>query len=74
MTTFQSIISKWPSCAELARDIDQPYERVRMWSYRKSIPAKYWASIVEAAKKRGYDIDQSALVSAASLPSEAAIA
>ena len=61
--TFSSLIDKWPSVAEFAKDVDQKLETVRKWKQRESIPAGHWLAIVEAAQKRGIDISIESLAS-----------
>lgn len=64
--TFVDIIRRWPTMADLADDLDLPYERVKMWRVRNSIRAKYWPAIVDAAARRGYvDITTEVLTMAA---------
>lgn len=50
---MQEIFNKWPSLAELARDIGESPIAVRHWKRRGSIPGEYDVAIVNAASKRG---------------------
>lgn len=59
--TTNDVMALWPSIAELARDIGEPYETVRKWKVRGSIPAAYWVAITTAAAKRGFDVTLEAL-------------
>jgi hypothetical protein len=56
MDTVTDIIAKWPSAAEMARDIGlRRPKHGAMMKMRKSIPIQYWAAIVDAAKRRGIE-------------------
>lgn len=50
--THSQIINLWPSLGELASDVDQDREVVRLWQKRNRIPNRHWASIAAAARKR----------------------
>ncbi len=52
MDTFADVITTWPSCAELGRDINEADITVRQWKTRGSIPASKWAVVLAAAAKR----------------------
>ena len=54
--TFDAILDLWPSLADLARDISEAPETVRMWKYREHIPPKHWGPILRAATSRGIEI------------------
>ena len=65
MSDFLVIIDKWPSAAELARDVGVEDHHPRMWRYRGVIPPRYWRQVVKAAQARGYrDVDSDRLVEA----------
>ncbi|WP_425502149.1 carph-isopro domain-containing protein [Sphingobium jiangsuense] len=54
MSCIDDIFSVWPSAAAMARDIGVPDVTVRQWRNRsRSIPVRYWAAIIDAAKDRG---------------------
>lgn len=52
MASVRDIIDKWPSAAELARDIGLNPKHGAMLRYRGSIPNRYWPIIVKQARKR----------------------
>jgi len=52
----ETFLSIWGSAAELARDIGEGETTVRAWFVRRSIPARYDAKILFAAKSRGREI------------------
>lgn len=49
----RKITSAWPSLRTLAADLAIPESRIKMWRRADSIPARYWAPLVEAAQARG---------------------
>lgn len=54
MTHLTTIFAAWENNAEaLALDIGVPGVTVRQWRARKSIPARYWQTIIAAAAKKG---------------------
>lgn len=57
---YADVISLWPSCASLARDLGLDRKtgplRVRAWKRRNRIPPQFWTAIEEAAAKRGFCI------------------
>jgi len=52
--THESVIDKWPSVADFARDIGVPYQTARFMKVRNSIHPRHWRKVVQAAKSRGY--------------------
>jgi hypothetical protein len=65
MSDFLVIIDKWPSCAELARDVGVDEHRPRMWRHRGIIPPRYWREVIRAAHARGHgDVTSDRLVAA----------
>lgn len=48
MRTHSQIINDAGGVAAVARALGAPYNRVRQWPPSDSIPAPYWAAIVEA--------------------------
>jgi hypothetical protein len=54
MLTVRDIIEKWPSAADMARDIGlrRPGHGAMM-KMRGSIPIQHWPRLVEAAAERG---------------------
>lgn len=54
MMTVRDIIEKWPSAADMARDIGlrRPGHGAMM-KMRGSIPIQHWPRLVEAAAERG---------------------
>jgi hypothetical protein len=53
MSDVDTLIKRWPSMAELGRDLDLPYSTVAAWKQRGSIPVTYWRQLVSAARRRG---------------------
>ena len=51
--THATIIAKWPSVADFARDLGLNYQTARFMKRRDSIPPRYWRKVVLAAKGRG---------------------
>ncbi len=55
MQTFAAVITALGGSAVLAQAIGEEKGTVRQWKGRKSIPAKCWPKIVQAAAERGKD-------------------
>lgn len=53
MPALQDIFGIWDSIADMARDLDLPYQQVAKWSQRERIPSEAWASVIAGAKTRG---------------------
>jgi cell division FtsZ-interacting protein ZapD len=53
MVELQDIFGIWPTLAEMARDLDLPYERVAKWAQRERIPSDAWEAVINAVKGRG---------------------
>ena len=49
ITTFALALDAWPSLAVVADDLRLPYDTVRNWSRRNSIPARWWDHLAESA-------------------------
>lgn len=54
--SFAAVIDLWPSIADFARDIGEPYENTRQWRLNDSIPGRAYAAIVRAAEVRGLEV------------------
>ncbi len=52
MNSFQEVLDKWPSMADLADDLGEKIHTVRKWHSRNRIPSSKWTSLIEAGKKR----------------------
>lgn len=52
MQKFQEIIERWPSRRDLADDLGVNLYAVHHWHNRGRIPARYDASLIEAATRR----------------------
>jgi len=50
---MEDIFNKWPTLADLARDLGKPYQTVAAWKQRGSIPAKHDLDLVRLAGLRG---------------------
>lgn len=53
MEDFRAIIVKWPDLDALAADAGAGKEAVKKWKRRNTIPAEYWAGLIQAAETRG---------------------
>lgn len=51
---FRPIIKRWPTAVELASDLGASEMNVRQWLRSDSIPAPWFASVVRAAHRRGF--------------------
>lgn len=58
----------WDSPQALADDIDAKLSRVLKWRARKKIPANAWSKVLDAAKRRGFQLDAEQLVRASVRP------
>lgn len=52
---MDEIFAIWPTIAEMARDMGEPYPTVSSW-VRRGIPAARDADVIAAAKRRGVDV------------------
>lgn len=57
------IMSKFGGAAPLADLLGYPVTTVRNWEDRKRIPAKHFATLIDAAKKKGVSLTAEELVS-----------
>lgn len=63
MSELSRIYEPWSGNAEaMAADIGLAGVTVRQWRNRRSIPPKYWQSIIDAAEKRGHELDLEAFL------------
>jgi hypothetical protein len=63
--TFRDIIGLWDTPEALAEAINAKPAAVRKWKQRDSIPAVWWAAIIEAAEDRGAAITSDQLTAIA---------
>ena len=49
--TFIDVINAWPSMTFLASEMGEPYETIRNWRRRDSIPSDKWHSLCRVAKR-----------------------
>lgn len=49
----RQIMARWPSRAQLARDVGAGHTAVYQWWTRNSIPPDWWGRVAQAAKERG---------------------
>ncbi len=61
MRTFRQVIDRWPSRAELARDLGVPAQNVRKWYFRDNIPGNVWWRLAQRAIMRNIPITISEL-------------
>lgn len=52
ITEIQHVFSIWASLADMARELDRPYQTVAKWSQRKRIPPESFAEVVAGARRR----------------------
>jgi hypothetical protein len=50
---MEHILTIWPTLADLAADLQKPYQTVAAWKQRGRIPADHDLDLIEAAKRRG---------------------
>lgn len=55
MVTMDRLREIWPTIRALADDLGEPYPTVQAWAHR-GVPAKRYAQIIRAARKRGHDL------------------
>lgn len=53
--SFSEVIDLWPTIADYARDLGEPYENARQWRLNDSIPGRAFAPTVDAAEGRRLD-------------------
>lgn len=53
MPAIDDIFKYWETLADLARDVEVPYQTVAKWSQRGRIPSEFWGRVIEAASRRG---------------------
>ena len=51
-TSFRSIIAKWPSLAEFARDLGVSENTAKQMRTRDSIGIEHWQNLLASAKRR----------------------
>jgi len=56
MPALQDIFQIWDSLADMARDLDLPYQTVAKWAQRERIPSEAWSAVIEAAKLEGHEL------------------
>ena len=47
------LIDRWATLSDFAADIGVPYGTAKQMRRRGNIPAEYWRSVVDSAKRRG---------------------
>jgi len=52
MNNFQELIDAWPNMRILAEDLNINHSTVLKWRQRNSIPADFWLTLIEAARRR----------------------
>lgn len=55
MKLFAPIIRRWPTVPEFARDVGCTVPAAGQWMHNDSIPAAWFAAVVRAAIKRGFN-------------------
>jgi len=51
MDTISDLIKRFGGAAKMAPEIAELPNTIRQWAARNSIPARYWHSIIEAARR-----------------------
>lgn len=72
---IRQLINLWPTRAELAADLSEicgevSVGKVHKWAQYSSIPARFHAAVIKAAKARGFDVNAELLVSLHAMKSE----
>ena len=58
---IRQLVSQWPSRKDFAHDANASIDQVHKWVSTGSIPARYWRSIIRAAKLRQISLSADAL-------------
>lgn len=53
MPAIHDIFKIWDPLADMARDLNLPYQTVAKWAQRERIPSESWQAVIEAAKRKG---------------------
>jgi hypothetical protein len=56
MPALHDIFQIWDNLADMARDLDMPYQTVAKWAQRKRIPSEAWGAVIKAAEGRGHNM------------------
>src|SRR4030088_1719667 len=51
--SFRKVLDCWPSLAELAKDINEPYHAVYAWWRSNSVPRWHFPALLKSAEKQG---------------------
>lgn len=65
MQQIADILAQWPSLAELAADLNVPYDTAKSWRRRGRVPASRWSLLIEKGRTRGIVISVNDLMKAA---------
>lgn len=52
MNTWDDVFSAFETTAALASDLKVPYQTAAAWRRRKSIPSRYWATLIDRAREK----------------------
>jgi hypothetical protein len=52
MNTWDDVFSAFDTTAALAADLQVPYQTAAAWRRRKSIPSRYWSTLIDRAKEK----------------------
>lgn len=63
MQSVSDILDKMDGASAVAKILHLPTTTVASWKSRNSIPVDHWTGLVEAARERGLDLTNDALVS-----------
>ena len=64
MLALQDIFAVWDSLADMARDLNLPYQTVAKWAQRERIPSEAWGAVIAAAAAKGTDLTYPQLAAA----------
>jgi hypothetical protein len=53
MHTFGTLLDRWPSIPELARDLGMPAPTVHSWKRRNTVHVEHWPALIASARRLG---------------------
>ena len=51
MQSFPDLLMRFPSLADIARELEVPHDTVISWKRRRSVPYEYWPALCESASR-----------------------
>jgi hypothetical protein len=52
MNTWDDVFSAFNTTAEIAAGLKVPYQTAAAWRRRKSIPSRYWSTLIDRAREK----------------------